>query len=49
MREFSKKMNEALSGRGGGKDDMIQGSVGCSRKEIEDFFCTVKEKERQTV
>ena len=38
MREFSKKMNEALSGRGGGKDDMIQGSVGCSRKEIEDFF-----------
>lgn len=38
MKDLSKKMNEALSGRGGGKDEMIQGSVGCSRKQIEEFF-----------
>ncbi len=38
MKEFSRKMNEALSGRGGGRDEMIQGSVSCSEKDIKEFF-----------
>lgn len=38
MKEFSKQMNGALSGRGGGDDGMIQGRVGCSKTDIEKFF-----------
>ena len=35
---FAKKLNEALSGRGGGSPMMIQGSVSAKRKTIEEFF-----------
>lgn len=31
-------MNAALSGRGGGKPNFVQGSVGCDRAAIEAFF-----------
>lgn len=36
--EKSKDINEKLSGRGGGKNNMIQGSVSAQRKAIEDYF-----------
>jgi alanyl-tRNA synthetase len=36
--DLFKKMNAALSGRGGGKDGFAQGAVQCSRQEIEEFF-----------
>ena len=38
LRDFTKKMNAALSGRGGGKPNFVQGSVGCDRAAIEAFF-----------
>ena len=38
LREISKDINSALSGRGGGREDMIQGSFGATKKEIEKFF-----------
>lgn len=38
LRDFTKKMNAALSGRGGGKSNFVQGSVGCDRAAIEAFF-----------
>lgn len=38
LRELTKKMNAALSGRGGGKPNFVQGSVGCDRAAIEAFF-----------
>ena len=38
LKPFSKEFNEALNGRGGGKDDMIQGSFGASLEEIETYF-----------
>ena len=34
----AKKINSALHGKGGGIPEMIQGSVSCGRKEIEEFF-----------
>ena len=38
LRELTKNMNAALSGRGGGKPFFVQGSVNASREEIEKFF-----------
>ena len=38
LRELTKKMNTALSGRGGGKPNFVQGSVSCERAAIEAFF-----------
>ena len=40
IRAFTKKLNEAFSGRGGGKPDFVQGSVKGPRKDIEEFFKT---------
>lgn len=38
LRELSKDINSSLSGRGGGREDMIQGSFLASKEEIERFF-----------
>ena len=38
LRELTKNMNAALSGRGGGKPNFVQGSVNASREAIEAFF-----------
>ena len=38
LRDMVKKLNSALRGRGGGKPHFAQGSVQCSRAEIEGFF-----------
>ena len=38
LRGFTKELNAALSGRGGGKPNFVQGSVNCTRREIEAFF-----------
>ena len=36
LREYAGKINEALDGRGGGKDNVIQGSIRGDRKTIEE-------------
>jgi len=38
LRPLGKEMNQTLSGRGGGKPGFQQGSIRCTRKEIEAFF-----------
>ena len=38
VRPVAKQINEALSGRGGGKPEMVQGSVSSSRKQILEFY-----------
>lgn len=38
LRTFVKEMNQALSGRGGGKPFFVQGSVQAKKAEIEAFF-----------
>lgn len=38
LRQFTKEMNAALNGRGGGKSFFVQGSVQASEKEIRAFF-----------
>ena len=38
LRDWVKSLNQALNGRGGGKDDFVQGSVQASRQEIKAFF-----------
>ena len=38
LREFTKRMNAMLHGRGGGKPFFVQGSVRAARGEIERFF-----------
>lgn len=38
LRDFVKQLNQALSGRGGGKPDFVQGGVQANREEIERFF-----------
>lgn len=38
LRSKAKRINEALSGRGGGTDEMIQGSAACAREQIEALF-----------
>ena len=41
IREIGKALNTALSGRGGGKPNMIQGSVAATKADIEAFWATV--------
>ncbi len=38
LRALGKQMGEALGGRGGGTDAIIQGTVGATREQIEAFF-----------
>ena len=38
LRQFTKEMNAALNGRGGGKPFFVQGSVKASEDEIRQFF-----------
>ena len=38
MREEAKKLAAALAGKGGGSDEMIQGRISASRREIEAYF-----------
>ncbi|MBO5303582.1 MAG: hypothetical protein J6A92_05985 [Lachnospiraceae bacterium] len=38
LKQLAKTMNEALNGRGGGSDKMIQGSIGALKTEICAFF-----------
>ena len=38
LRPLSKEINQALSGRGGGRAEMIQGSFGATLDEIKDYF-----------
>ena len=37
-REIGKALNTACNGRGGGKPDMVQGSVAATKEEIEKFW-----------
>ena len=38
LRAFSKDLNQALGGRGGGKPDFVQGRVSAGREQIEGYF-----------
>ena len=38
MRPIAREINAALQGRGGGKTEMVQGSVACKRAKIESFL-----------
>ena len=38
VRPIAKEMNGALNGRGGGKPEMVQGSVACKKTDIEAYF-----------
>lgn len=38
LKEISKEINVSLTGRGGGREDMISGSFSASKEEIEKFF-----------
>ena len=38
LRDFTKKLNAELNGRGGGKPNFVQGSVSADRAAIETFF-----------
>jgi alanyl-tRNA synthetase len=38
LRAFGKELNAQLLGRGGGSDAMIQGTLGATREQIEEFF-----------
>lgn len=38
MNRYAKEINAALAGRGGGRDEMIQGSFKAARTDIENFF-----------
>lgn len=38
VREIGKSLNSVCNGRGGGKPDMVQGSVAASKEEIEKFW-----------
>lgn len=38
LKDYAKAINSALSGRGGGREDMIQGSFSKAKEEIEKYF-----------
>jgi hypothetical protein len=38
MRQAAKEINTALHGRGGGRPEIIQGSLACTKIDIEDYF-----------
>ena len=40
VRNLAKEMNGTLNGRGGGKPEMVQGSVACKKAEIEMYFAS---------
>ena len=42
LRAFIGAMNAALSGRGGGRDGLAQGSVAAKREEIEAYFTALR-------
>lgn len=42
LSQVCKEINTALSGRGGGKGDMVSGRFASTRREIEEFFKTFK-------
>ncbi len=42
VKAMSKEINSALSGRGGGSSEMIQGSVNARRETIQNFFAVKK-------
>ena len=41
LRELTKELNTALSGRGGGKPNFVQGSVNAEKSAIEAFFAAL--------
>lgn len=41
LQKYAKKMNEALNGKGGGKPEMVQGTLLCSVHEIKGFLDNV--------
>ena len=41
LRALAKEINAAINGRGGGKDDMLQGSATASRAVIEEYFSAI--------
>lgn len=41
LRSMSKDINTALNGKGGGSDELLQGSIKAVRKEIEKYFSEV--------
>lgn len=43
VRLFAKKMNAALSGRGGGSAELAQGTAACSRKDVKRFWSELEE------
>lgn len=42
LRQMAKDINAALNGRGGGRDNMIQGSFSCSSADIEAYFSSAE-------
>ena len=42
LRAYSRELNAALNGRGGGSDEMLQGRVNCSEAAIKEFFASGK-------
>lgn len=44
VRVIGKRMNERFAGRGGGKADLVQGSLTGTREELEKFFAAELEK-----
>lgn len=42
LRSMAKNINAALNGKGGGSDELIQGSCKATREEIEKYFSEVK-------
>lgn len=44
LRELSKEMNQELQGKGGGKPQMVQGSVQAVKSEIEGYFLRIIKK-----
>jgi alanyl-tRNA synthetase len=41
VREYSKKINAKFNGRGGGKQNLVQGSVKCRRNLLDDYIKTL--------
>lgn len=41
LRQMAKEINIALNGKGGGSDEMLQGSVKAAKSEIEKYFSEV--------
>jgi len=38
LRDLAREINAALSGRGGGRPEMIQGSLGAPLEKIREYF-----------